>query len=136
MGNEGNTTETPAEMGRRLFAEGVAEFNSGGFFEAHDLWEEFWQELRGPDRVFVQGLIHLAVGTYHHENGNMNGAKSQLQKAATKLSKYPVSHWGVTTEPWIKWANTVVAGDTIPRPMSGLPFDVSGFPLNIPMAPR
>lgn len=129
-------SETSAEMGRRLFAEGVAEFNSGGFFEAHDLWEEFWQELRGPDRVFVQGLIHLAVGTYHHENGNMNGAKSQLQKAATKLSKYPANHWGVVTGQWVEWALAVVDERNAPRPADGLPYDPSQFPAAIPMAPR
>lgn len=123
-------------MGRRLFAEGVVEFNSGGFFEAHDLWEEFWQELRGPDRVFVQGLIHLAVGTYHHENGNMKGAKSQLQKAATKLSKYPANHWGIVTEAWIEWALEVVNDRASLRPASGLPYDPLRFPASIPMAPR
>lgn len=129
-------SETSVEMGRRLFAEGVAEFNSGGFFEAHDLWEEFWQELRGPDRVFVQGLIHLAVGTYHHENGNSKGAKSQLQKAATKLSKYPVNHWGVVTGQWIEWALAVVDERNTLRPADGLPYDPSQFPAAIPMAPR
>jgi predicted metal-dependent hydrolase len=129
-------SETSMEMGRRLFAEGVAEFNSGGFFEAHDLWEEFWQELRGPDRVFVQGLIHLAVGTYHHENGNSKGAKSQLQKAATKLSKYPANHWGVETGQWIEWTLAVVDERNTPRPANGLPYDPSRFPSVIPMAPR
>jgi predicted metal-dependent hydrolase len=130
------TTESSYEMGKRLFSEGVREFCAGGFFEAHDLWEEFWQELRGPDRVFVQALIHLAVGTYHHENGNMNGARSQLTKAVTKLSKYPAGHWGVGTSEWLRWAEDVLAGRERAKPASGLPFDSSRFPSQIPMAPR
>ena len=129
-------TETSYEMGKRLFAEGVREFCAGGFFEAHDLWEEFWQELRGPDRVFVQGLIHLAVGTYHHENGNLKGARSQLSKAAVKLGKYPSGHWGVSTSDWLAWAESVLAGREIARPVCGLPFDSSQFPAAVPMAPR
>jgi hypothetical protein len=128
--------ETPSEMGRRLFAEGVREFCAGGYFEAHDLWEEFWQELRGPDRRFVQGLIHLAVGTYHFQNGNVKGASSQLAKAATKLSKYPAVHWGVDTRAWRKWARMVSEHQFDEGPPAGLEFDSSLFPAQLPMAPR
>ncbi len=129
-------TETSYEMGKRLFLEGMHEFSSGGYFEAHDLWEEFWQELRGPDRVFVQALIHLAVGTYHHENGNVNGAHSQLGKAATKLAKYPPGHWGVTTDDWLTWIGNVLANREASRPDTGLQFDIDKFPAHFPMAPR
>lgn len=129
-------SETSYEMGKRLFLEGMHEFCTGGYFEAHDLWEEFWQELRGPDRVFVQALIHLAVGTYHHENGNIKGAHSQLGKAATKLSKYPPGHWGVTTDDWLAWIGGVLAGHEVERPTGGLQFDIDRFPAHFPMAPR
>jgi predicted metal-dependent hydrolase len=136
VNNEPAEVETPYEMGKRLFLEGMQEFCSGGYFEAHDLWEEFWQELRGPDRVFVQALIHLAVGTYHFENGNMNGARSQLSKAAMKLSKYPGGHWGVTTDEWLIWIGNVLANREGAHPASGLKFDVKLFPAHLPMAPR
>lgn len=129
-------TESPYEMGKRLFVAGIREFASGGYFEAHDLWEEFWQELRGPDRLFLQGLIHLAVGTYHHANGNLKGAESQLQKAATKLAGYPDGHWGVSRQLWIQWAQDIASGRDAIRPCGGLPFDESRFPTNISMAPR
>jgi predicted metal-dependent hydrolase len=129
-------TETMQEMGRRLFGEGVREFDACGFFEAHDLWEEFWQELRGPDREFVQALIHLAVGAYHHDNGNMNGAKSQLAKALRKLAQYPALHWGVDTGEWVAWAGEVLVDSASPIRPAGLPFDSTRFPAHIPMAPR
>lgn len=129
-------TESSYQMGKRLFAEGVRQFCEGGYFEAHDLWEEFWQELRGPDRVFVQALIHLAVGTYHFENGNMKGAKSQLGKAATKLAKYPAGHWGVTTTRWVEWAKSVVDGHATSIPSGGIAFLSERFPATLPMAPR
>lgn len=136
MNQEPERVETSYEFACRLFAEGVREFESGGYFEAHDLWEEFWQELRGPDRVFVQGLIHLAVGVYHHGNDNMNGAMSQLGKAATKLSQYPPGHWGISAERWIQWARQIAAGQPSPRPDTGLGFEPSRFPRQISMAPR
>lgn len=128
--------ELSYEMGKRLFLEGVNEFRSGRYFEAHDLWEEFWQELRGPDRVFVQALIHLAVGTYHYENKNMNGATSQLRKAATKLAKYPAGHWGVATTAWLAWIDEVLGGQMPAVPSHGLAFDTSQFPEHLSMAPR
>ncbi len=136
MDADTDSQESSYEMAARLFAEGVSEFESGGYFEAHDLWEEFWQELRGPDRVFIQGLIHLAVGTYHHSNNNMNGAMSQLGKAATKLSKYPSGHWGVTVDEWVAWASDISAGRTAKRPETGLNFVPDNFPKQISMAPR
>lgn len=136
MENETDSVESSYGMGRRLFFEGMHEFSTGGYFEAHDLWEEFWQELRGPDRVFVQALIHLAVGTYHHENGNVNGAHSQLGKAAAKLSKYPRGHWGIATDEWVAWIDNVLAKREASRPTSGLQFDAEKFPAQFPMAPR
>lgn len=128
--------ETSYEMGRRLFAEGVNEFCAGRYFEAHDLWEEFWQELRGPDRLYVQGLIHLAVGSYHFENGNMKGAVSQLGKAARKLGKYPSIHWGIDTAAWRQWAEQVSEHHHGERPTGGLRFVQTVFPADLPMAPR
>jgi hypothetical protein len=136
MKEEISNGESSYEMGRRLFAEGVRQFCDGGYFEAHDLWEEFWQELRGPDRVFVQALIHLAVGTYHYENGNMNGARSQLRKATTKLAKYPAGHWGVTTDNWLRWANDILRNRDATTPQGGIPFEDALFPERLPMAPR
>jgi hypothetical protein len=128
--------ETPYEFGRRLFAAGVAEFQQGGYFEAHDLWEEFWQELRGGDRLFLQGLIHLAVGTYHFQNGNLKGARSQLGKATQKLGRYPEGHWGVDIAPWRAWAAAVAGGATVPPPEAAVLFDPRRFPEHLAMAPR
>lgn len=133
--NEPVHVETSYEMGKRLFLEGMHEFCAGGYFEAHDLWEEFWQELRGPDKLFVQALIHLAVGTYHHENGNVNGAHSQLGKAKIKLAKYPRGHWGVTTDEWLEWIDSALANRESARPEK-LQFDITRFPSHFPMAPR
>ncbi len=67
---------------------GVQEFNSGRFFECHDILEEIWRGAPGPARDFLQGLIHLAVGFYHLNNGNLLGGESQLSKALLKLSVY------------------------------------------------
>jgi predicted metal-dependent hydrolase len=64
---------------------GIDKFNEREFYECHDILEDVWFEIRGQDRKFYQGLIHLAVGFYHilHKN-NPKGALSQLNKVITK----------------------------------------------------
>src|SRR5262245_57419384 len=49
---------------------GVLFFNRRDFFEAHEVWEDLWQECTGPERKFVQALIQAAVALYHFGNGN------------------------------------------------------------------
>jgi uncharacterized protein len=81
-----------------LFDRGIAEYNRGEYFEAHDTWEELWRETRGDERLFYQALIQAAVGLYHLSRGNLPGAKSQLKKAVAKLEQYPPLYHGVRTE--------------------------------------
>jgi predicted metal-dependent hydrolase len=77
------------------FLKGVEQFNSQFFFEAHDAWEEVWMETSGPERLFYQGLIQLAVGMYHLSNRNLKGACSQLTKSLAKLEQYLPGYRGV-----------------------------------------
>ena len=71
-----------------LFDLGLKSFQSKQYFEAHNLWEELWSDYRLPDRVFIQGLIQLAVAIVHLENNNLNGARSMTKKALAKINKY------------------------------------------------
>jgi predicted metal-dependent hydrolase len=77
------------------FLRGIDEFNRREFFECHDTWEHIWQETTGADKLFLQGIIHAAVGLYHFTNGRWKGAKSQLQKCTTKLAAYHPTYRGV-----------------------------------------
>lgn len=74
---------------------GIAQFNAGEYFECHETLEALWLEETGEARLFLQGLIHAAVGLYHLRAGNRGGAKSQLQKAVKKLGPYPESTGGI-----------------------------------------
>ena len=67
---------------------GIELFNQRKFFESHEALEEVWTPERGPRRLFLQSLIHLAVGFYHCERGNAEGAKRQLGKGLRKLAGY------------------------------------------------
>ncbi|MEZ6127002.1 MAG: DUF309 domain-containing protein [Planctomycetaceae bacterium] len=56
-------------------AEGIRLFNDREFFACHDVFEDLWSELVGPEKTFFQGLIHAAVCLFHFEGGNLSGAR-------------------------------------------------------------
>lgn len=80
-----------------LLRRGVTLFNAGEFYECHEVLEEAWTPERGPRRLFLQSLIHLAVGLYHWQRGNPTGAASQLQKGLDKLGGYVPACEGIDT---------------------------------------
>jgi predicted metal-dependent hydrolase len=71
-----------------LLERGIALFNQGEYFECHEVLEEAWTPERGERRLFLQSLIHMAVGLYHQTRGNPTGAARQLRKGLRKLAGY------------------------------------------------
>ncbi|GAB4147000.1 MAG: hypothetical protein Fur0015_13240 [Ignavibacteriales bacterium] len=69
-------------------SEGIRLFNDHDFFSAHDYFENIWNECDKNDKLFLQGLVQVSVGSYHIVCGNLNGAESQLKKAKSKLGNY------------------------------------------------
>jgi uncharacterized protein len=63
-----------------LLQKGILLFNNCEFFQCHEVLEEAWTKEVGPRRLFLQALIHVAVGFYHCERANPAGASSQLKK--------------------------------------------------------
>lgn len=80
-----------------LLARGIHLFNDREFFECHEVLEEAWTPERGPRRLFLQSLIHVAVGFYQCRRGNLEGATRQLRKGLRKLSPYLPSCEGIDT---------------------------------------
>jgi len=66
--------------------QGQIAFNRGEFFVAHERWEEVWQELKGTERLAVQGLIQIAAGLHHLKEGRSDPAARLLEKGVRKLS--------------------------------------------------
>ncbi len=80
-----------------ILRRGIELYNAGEFFEAHEVLEEAWTPERGPRRLFLQSLIHVAVGAYHRSRGNPVGACRQLRKALRKMEAYLPECEGVDT---------------------------------------
>jgi predicted metal-dependent hydrolase len=74
-----------------LFHEGLALFNTGKFFEAHEVWEELWKLEVGSDRIFIQGLIQSAGYFVLIKKNNLSGAERLAIAAKTKLACRPTN---------------------------------------------
>jgi predicted metal-dependent hydrolase len=77
----------PIEERRRAFEEGLAAYERGDFFEAHELLEPAWM---GSDdlgeRNLDQGLIKLAAAYVHAVRGNPAGIARNLAGARARLA--------------------------------------------------
>ena len=80
-----------------LLHRGIELFNREEFFECHEVLEELWTPERGPHRLFLQAVIHMAVACYHCQRGNSRGAEGQFLKGLRKLDGYLPVCQGVDT---------------------------------------
>ena len=76
---------------RRLMSDGRNAFNRGEFYEAHEFWEEVWNEIDDPDRTWVQGLIQIATGLHKLSRDQRAVARTLLEKALRKLGDAPAA---------------------------------------------
>jgi predicted metal-dependent hydrolase len=82
----------PADVRAAALAAGIAAYERGDFFEAHELLEPAWMGTADrAERSFLQGLIKLAAAYVHATRGNppgiiknLAGAKARLVDAATE----------------------------------------------------
>jgi hypothetical protein len=74
---------------RTRLAEGVALFNAGHFFEAHEAWEEAWLHEEGARRALLQGLILVAAGWLKRDAGRTEGARTLFTRALARLEGLP-----------------------------------------------
>ena len=74
---------------------GIRLFNEREFFACHDVLEELWGDVQGPEKQFYQGLIQAAVALFHFENGNLGGARRMHLSACAYLAAYGDACHGV-----------------------------------------
>lgn len=65
--------------------QGVALFNLGEYFEAHEQWEEHWGHGPPEERELTLGLIKAAVALHHLAAGNEAGFFWQAKEAVPRL---------------------------------------------------
>jgi predicted metal-dependent hydrolase len=86
----------PAASARECLARGVALFNRGEFFEAHEAMEEAMDLIEDEgDWEFFLGLLRASVANHKLSQGAVSGAISHLQAALRYLAPYPDRHQGL-----------------------------------------
>ena len=83
-----------------LYDRGIALFNSSEFYDAHEVLEDVWRAEQGPHKLFLQGLIQVAVAFHHHSTGNIVGCRSLLKRAERNLSSYPENYFNLDLAPF------------------------------------
>jgi uncharacterized protein len=86
---------------------GVAHFNAGDYFEAHEVWEDLWHDCDSADRLFYQSLIQAAVALYHWGNANRAGATRLFASGRAKMAGYRPRYLGLDVDRF--WADTEAA---------------------------
>lgn len=77
--------------------EGIALFNAGEYYEAHESLEHEWHAERGPVRRLYQGILQVGVGFHHARHGNHRGAILLLTDGITKVSEFAPRWLGIET---------------------------------------
>ena len=67
---------------------GVAAFNAGDFFGAHEIWEDLWNDSVGADKLLLQGLVQIAAGYAKVESDVRGGALKLLTRGAALIRPF------------------------------------------------
>ncbi len=74
---------------------GLACFNAGEYFEAHEYLENAWRAETGPVRELYRGILQVGVGYYHLMRGNLPGARKMFSRARRSLAAFPATACGI-----------------------------------------
>jgi predicted metal-dependent hydrolase len=77
------------------YVHGIALFNQGKFFDAHEVLEDVWRAAPKEEKKIWQGLVQVAVALHHYSTGNRVGMRSVLVRAMKNLGGHPRDFHGV-----------------------------------------
>jgi len=78
----------PVEARRAAIEAGLAAYDRGDFFEAHEELEPAWMGSDDPvERALLQGLIKVAAAYVHDVRGNPAGIRTNLTGARRLLAE-------------------------------------------------
>jgi hypothetical protein len=84
------------------FGEGLKNFNTGYFWEAHEIWEESWRDQDAEAKEFAQSFVQLASGYSFLKQGKVGSAKYLFEKAVERLRQFEYLECGVEITPLIQ----------------------------------
>lgn len=76
-------------------ARGIALFNAGQYWEAHEALEAAWKEESGPARHLYKGILQAGVMYLQIQRGNYVGMAKMYERCKKWLRPWPVLCRGV-----------------------------------------
>jgi uncharacterized protein len=130
-----NRSAMPDSRDPRYLA-GIELFNRGEYFDAHEVWEDLWQDCPAYDRRFYQALIQAAVAIYHFERGNNTGAARLARSGKRYMEPYRPMHLGLDVDGFWRQVEAYLAvallegapNSSAPRPVIVLAPEAAGLP--------
>jgi uncharacterized protein len=77
--------------------QGIEMYNSGEFYECHEVLEDIWRAEEDDVRFLYQGILQVGVAFHHLGNDNWRGAIGLLTRGIEKVSRYLPVCMGVNT---------------------------------------
>ena len=77
-------------------------FNNKKWYEAHDAFEDIWNNLDGDKRQIIQGILQVSVSQFHLSKGNINGATILLGEGLGRIKNRTNIDLGVDLESFCK----------------------------------
>jgi hypothetical protein len=68
--------------------EAIRTYNAGRYLEAHELFEQIWMTKGGAEKIFYQGLVHLAMGLHYAATRDAGRASAKLRRAGELLQDF------------------------------------------------
>ena len=109
------------QMFPELLIKGIEEFNRQEYFACHETLEALWQKEEEPERLLTLAIIQFAVGYYHWQRANFQGAQRLFERGLAKIDKKRTN--------WQSYASPIDIQDLVDQIVSDMPNVIAIKPL-------
>ncbi len=101
------------------YLEGIALFNAGHYWHAHEQWEACWLATSGDEARFYKAIIQAAAALVKWQQGNPRGLALNWAKSRRLLLTLPAQYGGLDLVALREALDRFVAGlETTPPRLS------------------
>ncbi|MCJ2519590.1 MAG: DUF309 domain-containing protein [Candidatus Thermoplasmatota archaeon] len=86
---------------REALEKGSGLYNSGHFFECHEVLEKVWLAENGDVKVFLQGIIKIAAAFHHFRKETFRGMLDLLVAGRDLVDRFRPFYRGIELEEFL-----------------------------------